>query len=398
MKFLMTILLVSGTALAEMSPLPPPAVEEDTTPYQIVIEEVALPSQATQPVMTRESDPVVEDPDAETVEERAIRLPNCSHALLPPKGYSTEVLMLQIFLDRHNFSAGVIDGVWGTTSRTAMAAWQTSEGVAPTTWIDLPLYARIAEMVEPLERYAIVSNDVALVTGATPPTWAERSRLRVMGYDTLGECIAERFHTSERTLRYLNPAIINWPEDLTVGTSLVVPNVRMAALEHPARLVIALDECLLVGYDTNGVIRLRFPCSIARNKRNLPQVGEVTIKNMAIAPNYTYDPANYGQDESIGKMVVPAGPRNPVGSRWIGLSLPGYGIHGTPHPNTIGRPESRGCFRLTNWNVEKLFALVHSGMRVDIIQKLADVHSPANLIDLKEAKEVQDKQSIEGIK
>ena len=69
-------------------------------------------------------------------------------------------------------------------------------------------------------------------------------------------------------------------------------------------------------------------------------------------------------------MVVPPGPRNPVGSRWIGLSLPGYGIHGSPRPNTVGRPESMGCFRLTNWNVEKLFALIRAGTPVRIVWAL----------------------------
>ena len=97
---------------------------------------------------------------------------------------------------------------------------------------------------------------------------------------------------------------------------------------------------------------------------------------MAPAPNYTYDPVNYGQDPSVGKMVVPAGPRNPVGSRWIGLSIPGYGIHGSPRPNTVGRPESLGCFRLTNWNAEKLFELVRTGMPVKILRTLPERLSP----------------------
>ncbi len=366
-----TLFAFAATALCGMavaqSPAPPP---QEEPPFKIVVEDVpeTAPTNAVPAVVAEQPDAdqvAVAEPATEPDPE-----PNCGHALAPPKKFSEEVLMLQIFLDRHNFSCGVIDGFWGDGTQRAMAAWQIAQGLRPTRWVDVPLYVAIATMPEPLERYTITEADAALVTGPMPPTWAERAALRLMGYDTLGACVAERFHTSERTLRNLNPGVVNWPEDLSVGMTLTVPNVRMAALEKPETLVIALEDRVLAGYDAKGVMRLRFPCSIARNKSRLPEVGEVTVRNMAPAPNYTYDPVNYGQDPSIGKLVVPAGPRNPVGSRWIGLSLPGYGIHGSPRPNTVGRPESLGCFRLTNWNAEKLFELVRTGMPVRIVEAL----------------------------
>lgn len=358
-------------------------------PFRVVIEEVPdergediRPGEAAEAEAAREAieAPVAErgeeaETDAEAEEEIPVAV-NCAHALKPPKGYDTEVLMLQIFLDRHNFSCGVIDGVWGRGSLEAMRAWQQSQGLRRTQWVNPVLYGTLAEMPEPLVRYVITAADVALVSGPMPPTWAERSRLKVMGYETLGACVAERFHTSERTLRRLNPAIINWPEDLAEGTVLVVPNVREVALEAPASLAIALEECVLAGFDGTGRMCLRFPCSIARAKAHLPKEGVLKVVNMAPAPNYTYDPRNYGQDPSVGKMIVPPGPRNPVGSRWIGLSLAGYGIHGTPKPNTVGRAESRGCFRLTNWNAEKLFELVKPGTPVTVVKCLRDFEPP----------------------
>ncbi len=384
---LIIILLANVGMLAAQALTPPPQLPE--APFKVVIEDVPLeettpeivkpvtkPNVTTPVVIVDESEPVAES--AEEVETPEVDpVPNCAHVLRPPQGFSTEVLMVQIFLDRHNFSGGVIDGVWGETSRLAMRAWQKSEGLRQTQWIDVPLYARIAQMDEPLIRHTITAEEIALVTGLQPPTWAERAQLKLMGYETLGACLAETFHTSERTLRQLNPGVINWPDDLKKGMTITVPNVRTAALYKPATLVIALDECVLAGYDEKGVMRLRFPCSIARKRAHLPEAGDVRIKNMAPAPNYTYDPANYGQDPSIGKMVVPPGPRNPVGSRWIGLTLPGYGIHGTPKPNTVGRPESRGCFRLTNWNAEKLFELVTTGTSVKIVKSLKDIPEPA---------------------
>lgn len=368
---------LAGWCGAQGAGAPPP---QEEPPFKIVIEEVpvtnaapaALEGAATNAVPAA----VTGEPDADQVADaqgaqaEPDPVPNCAHALTVPAGYSEEVLMLQIFLDRHNFSCGVIDGVWGGGSREAMRAWQLANGRRATQWVDVPLYADIATMPEPITRHTITEADAALVSGPLPPTWAERARMELMGYETLGACLAERFHTSERTLRRLNPGIVNWPGDLAPGLTLNVPNVRMAALERPASLVIALEECVLAGYDAEGTMVMRFPCSIARRKAKLPEVGEVTVRNMADAPNYTYDPVSYGQDPSVGKMVVPPGPRNPVGSRWIGLSLPGYGIHGSPRPNTVGRPESMGCFRLTNWNVEKLFALIRAGTPVRILWAL----------------------------
>ena len=71
--------------------------------------------------------------------------------------------------------------------------------------------------------------------------------------------------------------------------------------------------------------------------------------------------------QEIGhKLILPPGPRNPVGIAWIGLDRPGFGIHGTPSPEKVGRTESHGCFRLANWNADYLAKLVWIGMPVEI--------------------------------
>jgi lipoprotein-anchoring transpeptidase ErfK/SrfK len=85
-------------------------------------------------------------------------------------------------------------------------------------------------------------------------------------------------------------------------------------------------------------------------------------------PNYTFDPELYPESEEakeIGrKLIIPPGPNNPVGRAWIGLNLPGYGIHGTPDPERVGRTESHGCFRLANWDAVALASLVSTGVPV----------------------------------
>ena len=54
----------------------------------------------------------------------------------------------------------------------------------------------------------------------------------------------------------------------------------------------------------------------------------------------------------------------PVGVAWIGLNLPGYGLHGTPRPESIGFTGSHGCFRLANWNAARLYAMCRPGTKV----------------------------------
>ncbi len=97
-------------------------------------------------------------------------------------------------------------------------------------------------------------------------------------------------------------------------------------------------------------------------------MGELHVATVALNPNYTFDPENFPESTEARqlnrKLILPPGPNNPVGTVWIGLDKPGYGIHGTPRPEQVGRAESHGCFRLANWNAEYFSQLVWVGMPV----------------------------------
>ena len=82
-----------------------------------------------------------------------------------------------------------------------------------------------------------------------------------------------------------------------------------------------------------------------------------------VNPNYTYNPnLNFKQGENNKILTIPPGPNGPVGSIWIALDKPTYGIHGTPDPSKIGKTESHGCVRLTNWDAQELAKIVKPGV------------------------------------
>jgi len=97
-----------------------------------------------------------------------------------------------------------------------------------------------------------------------------------------------------------------------------------------------------------------FSTAVGARSSPSPQ-GEFTVVNRLVRPTY-YTP---------GK-VIPAGPQNPLGTRWMGLSVKGFGIHGTNAPKSIGHAQSHGCIRLRNKDVEELFELVRVGDVVEV--------------------------------
>jgi len=104
----------------------------------------------------------------------------------------------------------------------------------------------------------------------------------------------------------------------------------------------------------NGIVIAEFQVAVGADISPSP-TGEFKVVSRVSNPTY-YKPGN----------VIPAGKDNPVGTRWIGLSLKGYGIHGTNAPRSIGRAASHGCIRLRNRDIEKLFTLLRVGDSVQI--------------------------------
>jgi lipoprotein-anchoring transpeptidase ErfK/SrfK len=106
------------------------------------------------------------------------------------------------------------------------------------------------------------------------------------------------------------------------------------------------------------------PVTTGSQRDPLP-LGEWKVNGVQLDPPFRYNPELFWDaDPSHAKATVPPGPNNPVGMVWIDLSKEHYGIHGTPEPSAIGRTESHGCVRLTNWDALRLAELVKPGTKV----------------------------------
>ncbi len=126
-----------------------------------------------------------------------------------------------------------------------------------------------------------------------------------------------------------------------------------AAVTPARRIVVSIPDRKLAVIEDGRVLRV-FDVAVGAPASPSP-VGIFTVVNRIDRPTY-YAP---------GK-VIPPGPANPLGTRWLGLDRAGYGIHGTDRPDSIGRAKSHGCIRLRNRDVEALFPLVHTGDTVEL--------------------------------
>lgn len=277
-------------------------------------------------------------------------------------GFNRDVLALQVLLDRINLSCNCVDGVWGKRTEVALITWQTLQGLAVTGRPTVAILEALGGDTNCLMRYTVTETDY-LEIGPVPSDWEERALLKKLTYETIQEMLAEKGHTSQRLLERLNPEV-TWPNP-PVGTEVVLPDCREhKTLGQAGSVRLSLSRMEVTVFNMKNELSALFPCSIAREKQHRPD-GELTVKNIAPNPNYLYDPQLFHPGgANTSKLVIPPGPNNPVGLAWVGLSLKGYGIHGTPIPEHIGRAESKGCFRLANWNALKFLAMVYPGVPV----------------------------------
>jgi lipoprotein-anchoring transpeptidase ErfK/SrfK len=276
-------------------------------------------------------------------------------------------LEAQIALARLGISAGSIDGVSGSQTRSALMAFQNKQGIPPSGMLDAATKSALLITLPAVTAYTVTSNDLARLLPVSK-TWLGKSEQPRLDFETIVELLGEKAFSSPQLIRDLNPNV-SWT-NVPPGTTVVIPDVQYPPATDKAALVkISLQACVLEAFDDNSNLLVHFPCSIGRLAEKRP-AGELHVEVIALDPNYTFDPAVFPESteaQALGrKLIIPPGPNNPVGVAWIGLDRPGYGIHGTPAPEQVGRTESHGCFRLANWNAAYLAKLVWIGMPVEV--------------------------------
>ena len=293
----------------------------------------------------------------------------------------TKALALQIHLDRAGYSCSAIDGVWGRKAERALRGYIASRSADLNTALPTPEQAFdrfFADAPDPFCIVEVTKADIdALVKIPEDP--AEKAALPRMGYESIKEMFAERGHLSQIALAKMNPGV-DWA-NVKPGLKLVIPKFPSIAEElaagergkpnrpkrpEAALVKVSLSNSEITAYDASGRVLALFPCSIAANKTKVPAHGELKITSYIPWPNFTYTPDYTPPGKKAVRHVWPQGENCPVGVAWMGLNLTGYGIHGTPRPESIGFTGSHGCFRLANWNAARLFAMCKSGTKVVI--------------------------------
>ena len=274
----------------------------------------------------------------------------------------------QVALARRAISPGSLDAAIGSQTRAAIAAFQRARNLSETASLDTNTRPVLTLDAPLLTNYTVTTNDLARLQ-PLGKTWLAKSEQTALDYETILELVAETAHAYPLLVQKLNPDV-NWT-NVSAGTILKIPAVNYPEpAGRAAFVVIHLSAKYLEAFGTATNLLLHCPCSIAAKVEKRP-VGELHVAVVAPHPNYTFDPAVFPESpeaQAIGhKLILQPGPNNPVGVAWIGLDKPGYGMHGTPNPEQVGRTESHGCFRLANWDAEYLLKLVWVGMPVEVV-------------------------------
>ncbi|MXO58715.1 L,D-transpeptidase family protein [Altererythrobacter salegens] len=325
-----------------------------------------------------------------------------------PDTQERPLMQAQVVLDRQGFGPGVIDGKMGASTKNALKGFQEANGLDVTGELDDETKAALGKWSNiPATRVVTIPADWGQTTYAeTPDNPEDQAKLQILGYQSLDERLAERFHTTVETLKMLNPGGLpagagqvvgsattsaspdaDKTSSFTAGQQVRTPNIGADRIDDSrvldkgwlvtlsslgvgtdqpqvAKVVVDKSEGWLKGYDTTGKLVALFTVTTGSSHDPLP-LGTWGITGIGHNPPFTYNPDLFWDvPDSNEKQELPPGPNGPVGVVWIDLTKEHYGIHGTPEPQTIGRTQSHGCVRLTNWDAARLAQMVDTKTKV----------------------------------
>jgi lipoprotein-anchoring transpeptidase ErfK/SrfK len=272
------------------------------------------------------------------------------------------IIRVQILLDRTNISPGVVDGYLGDNLTKAIRIFEAREGLEAEGKISQKFWAALSRDSGPaLQTYRMTADDLSQrYVDEIPKDFSEMADMKWLGYTSPKEMLAERFHMDQSLLEALNPKA----DFTSVGSRILVASTGDSIAGKVSRIVVDRSDGELVAYAGEQIIAA-YPATIGSDSNPSPS-GTHRVKAVVKNPSYTYDPdKNFQQGDNKERLEIPAGPNGPVGSIWIDLSEPTYGIHGTSEPDLVDKTKSHGCVRLTNWDAEELARLVEKGVVVE---------------------------------
>ena len=278
----------------------------------------------------------------------------------------SEIAAWQAALERAGYSPGIIDGIAGPKTEIALRTFQVVSEIPVTGRFDpVTRQALAIDLVPSTRRHVLTQAEQALI-GECPEDWIAKSKAKWLGFKSLASFAANLGHCSLKLLAVLNPDVDL--ESLKPGDAVVLPNVvRTKKWPKTATVEVDFGTKLVWAFDRSDKLVGLFHCSIAQEEQQRPG-GVCKVANISVKPKYLFKPESCPEVKGVNqRLIIPPGPRNPVGLCWIGLSLKGYGIHGTPEPELIGKTGSHGCIRLTNWHVLRLAEMLDVGAEVRFV-------------------------------
>jgi hypothetical protein len=391
-SFLLTILAVARASGQEPANVVPPesvgadvssaGISQDAAPGEAVIDADVVPDEGEGEEANRKAKLV-----------RPAKEPYVADVGKPASG--EEAVRLQIFLDQHLFGPGFIDGKPGRFTAKAVYAYNRSKNRSPGDWKTVMDEAQ-QELGETYATAIVPEVAKEFVNPKLPTKRSLQAKEKRMSYRSYLEFMAERYHTSENFLVELNGSKTAW--GAMPRSALKVPNVDPFRIElltegrmhHESEVfrdrMVIIDtkgkQLFIYQADEAPILPATGAVVVAEGENATPQQlvaalpitpgkaqfihrGSWNVANCIEFPSWRYDEQFLKTGKrSKESLQIPPGPNNPVGIIWNGLTKAGIGIHGTSSPRTIGRSQSAGCIRLSNWDAARFPDLVRPGVQV----------------------------------